>query len=249
MACINYSSKKIRHSIFIAVLSCCLAVISLTATAYDQASESYGLISSQDVYDNPDDHQLNLEYAKQEIQRGEMLNAASALERMLYGNPDWHSARLLYAAVLYRLDDVKAANRELSLLEGRNLNPQQIETLERYETQFETPLPPRSTTLGNTAYAPHDAIKGSLDIGLRGDDNAGNALTDEGFGFDNEGDISVNVQGRLAVSEEITDTNRLAGYIVAGGQVRRHREFSQADYDVIDLQAVSYTHLTLPTKA
>ena len=182
MACINYSSKKIRHSIFIAVLSCCLALISLTAaTAYGQESESYGFISSQDVYDNPDDHQLNLEYAKQEIQRGEMLNAASALERMLYGNPDWHSARLLYAAVLYRLDDVKAANRELSLLEGRNLNPQQIETLERYETQFETPLPPRSTTLGNTAYAPHDTIKGSLDIGLRGDDNAGNALTDEGF--------------------------------------------------------------------
>ena len=237
MTCVNFSTKKIGFSIFIAVLALCLAALSFTSAAYAQTSELGRFISTQEVYDNPDDHQLNLDYAKQEIQRGEMLNAASALERMLYGNPDWHSARLLYAAVLYRLDDSKAAMRELSLLKGRNLDEQQIQTLERYQTQFETPLPPLSPTFANNTYAPHDSVKGSIDIGLRGDDNAGNALTDEGFGFDNQGDLSLLVQGRLALSSEITETNRVAGYAVAGGQIRRHREFSQADYDVIDLQA------------
>ena len=237
MTCVDYSTKKIGFSIFIAVLAWCLAALSFTSTAYAQTNGSNRFISSQEVYENPDDHQLNLDYAKQEIQRGEMLNAASALERMLYGNPDWHSARLLYAAVLYRLDDPKAAMRELSLLKGRNLDEQQILTLERYQTQFQTPLPPLSTSFAKNTYAPHDAVKASIDIGLRGDDNAGNALTDEGFGFDDQGDLSLQVQGRLAFSTEITETNRVAGYAVAGGQIRRHQEFSQADYDVIDLQA------------
>ena len=63
--------------------------------------------------------------------------------------------------------------RELSLLKGRNLDEQQIQTLERYQTQFETPLPPLSPTFANNTYAPHDSVKGSIDIGLRGDDNAG----------------------------------------------------------------------------
>lgn len=103
--------------------------------------ESRAFISAQDVYENPDDHELNLEYAKQEIRRGEMLNAASALERMLYANPNWHSSRLLYAAVLYRLDDSKAALRELSLLKGRELNDHQKEIYQRYLTEFEQPLP------------------------------------------------------------------------------------------------------------
>lgn len=70
-----------------------------------------------------------------------MLNAASALERMLYANPNWHSSRLLYAALLYRLDDSKAAFRKLPPLKGRELNDHQKETYQRYLTEFEKPLP------------------------------------------------------------------------------------------------------------
>jgi len=214
----------------------CLGILLFGTNAYAQSASSNRLITSEEVYENPDDHQLNLDYAKQEIKRGEMLNAASALERMLYANPNWHSARLLYAAVLYRLDDPQAAMRELSLLEGRDLNTQQIETYKRYQTTFETPLPPRSKTATADLYTPHDAIKASFSIGFRGDNNAGNALTDQGFGFSNQGDVSVHAQGRVAISSEITETNKLSTYAVAGGQIRRHETFSQADYAVIDLQ-------------
>ena len=212
------------------------ACLCFSPFVYAQSAAISGPISSQDIYENPDDHQLNLNYAKQEIKRGEMLNAASALERMLYANPNWHSARLLYAAVLYRLDDPKAAMRELSLLENRNLNEQQIKTYERYLVDFEKPLPPRSTAGSGNVYAPHDGIKASLNIGFRADNNAGNALTDEGFGFSNQGDVSLHAQGRVAVSTAITETHKAAAYASLSGQIRRHETFFQADYDVIDLQ-------------
>ena len=123
----------------ITMLCFCAAVFSPVAQA--QVVETRTFISAQDVYENPDDHELNLEYAKQEIRRGEMLNAASALERMLYANPNWHSSRLLYAALLYRLDDSKAALRKLPPLKGRELNDHQKETYQRYLTEFEKPLP------------------------------------------------------------------------------------------------------------
>ena len=242
MFSIRFSTRKTEFCSFIATLFIVLTALLWAPSIYAQSdiyAQSGGttrLLSSQEVYENPDDHQLNLRYAKQEIKRGEMLNAASALERMLYANPNWHSARLLYAAVLYRLDDPKAAMRELSLLENRNLNTQQVETYERYLVDFEKPLPPRSTATSGGIYAPHDAVKGSLNIGFRADNNAGNALTDVGFGFDNQGDVSLQVQGRVDLSTDITETHKVAAYAAIGGQIRRHQTFSQADYDVIDLQ-------------
>lgn len=218
-------------------LMLCITAIVSTTSAYAQTAEVRRFISSQDIYENPDDHELNLNYAKQEIKTGEMLNAASALERMLYANPNWHSARLLYAAVLYRLDDPKAALRELSLIKTRNLNAEQIETYERYFEQFKTPLPPRSKTSLESLYAPHDAVKAAVTFGVRSDNNAGNALTDEVFGAGNQGDVSFLAQGRLEFSTEITDTKKISGYATIGGQLRRHDTFSNADYDVIDVQA------------
>lgn len=234
MTTMNFITKKAGY-IGGLMLSC--GAILLAPSAYAQTSNSNRVITSQDIYENPDDHQLNLNYAKQEIQIGELLNSASALERMLYANPNWHSARLLYAAVLYRLDDPKAALRELSLLEGREMNNSQIETYERYLAEFQTPLPARTETELDAIYTPHDAVKATFSLGLRGDDNAGNALTDEGFGFDDrQGDVSLNLRGRVALTGELTDAKRIAPYAIIGGQIRRHETFSQADYDLIDVQ-------------
>ena len=226
----------------ITMLCFCAAVFSPVAQA--QVVETRTFISAQDVYENPDDHELNLEYAKQEIRRGEMLNAASALERMLYANPNWHSSRLLYAAVLYRLDDSKAALRELSLLKGRELNDHQMETYQRYLTEFEKPLPALTATT-NTAfeqnsvvYQPFDPVSAEVIVGVRLDNNAGNALSDEGFGFENNrGDVSVHAQGRIKLKKRISAKKNVTAHAAIGGQFRSHETFSETDYNVIDLQA------------
>lgn len=198
-------------------------------------------ISSQDVYDNPDNHELNLEYAKQQILKGEMLDAGSALERMLYANPNWHSARLLYAAVLYRLDDQKAALRELSLLEGKDLNPEQLAKLDTYKAEFEIPPKPVQSSSSAWGVANYDTgsslrsrdyIQAQLSVEGRYDDNAGNALTDARFGFNDGGDASAVLKLRVRTFAPVSDNVIIRAEV--SEQIRRHETFSNVDYDVLD---------------
>ncbi len=86
------------------------------------------LISYGDVLKAPDDLKLNFNYARQEATRGNLAGASTALERILLLEPEWNTARLFYAAVLYRLDDLLAAERELLILSNRRLpEPQALE--------------------------------------------------------------------------------------------------------------------------
>lgn len=204
-----------------------------------QAITPTGAVSQQTIYDNPDDTEINLTYAIEQIQQGELLNAASALERMLYGNPNWHSARLLYSAVLYRLDDQKAAIRELTLLEDKDLTSAQRDTYSRYAETFKTRLSPfvGSDDEANVELASIDEFRASLVVALRADDNAGNVLTDEAFGFDdNRGDISAQIQGRLQFNTSLSGDQSITGRLEAGAQIRRHETFTRADYDVFDVR-------------
>lgn len=228
-------------------------------------------ISEQQVYDNPDDHELNLRYAQQQIQMGEMLNAGSALERMLYENPNWHSARLLYSAVLYRLDDRKAALRELTLLDGRELNADQISTLKQFKEEFQTPLniPIRTRETAGTAEGrktptvsasapvkaaftapypissrnysararPTDTVSGQMILGAAADNNAGNAFTDQTFGFSDKGDVSAFVGGRVQLYVPVSQDKRVALRARANAVIRSHETFSRADYSIVDLSA------------
>ena len=89
-------------------------------------------ITFEDVLAAPDDPEINLEFARQEIAAGRLEQAASALERMLLTQPDWDAARLMYGIVLYRLDDLLGAERELLKLEGRDLPPPQEANRVRY---------------------------------------------------------------------------------------------------------------------
>ena len=89
-------------------------------------------ITFQEILDSPDNLQLNLDYARQEVASGRLQQAASALERLVLVQPNWDEARLFYGIVLYRLDDLKGAQRELEILEGRGLSPSQESDRRRY---------------------------------------------------------------------------------------------------------------------
>ncbi|WP_371398065.1 hypothetical protein [Fretibacter rubidus] len=86
-------------------------------------------ISFEQVYAAPDDAALNLAYATQQMEAGDLLDAASTLERLLLSKPNLDSVRLLYAKVLVMLDDKKAAKRELDILTNRTLSPDNAKTL------------------------------------------------------------------------------------------------------------------------
>jgi hypothetical protein len=80
----------------------------------------------------PDDVNLDVAYAKAEANEGHLLSAAAALERVLMLEPNAASARLFYAVVLYRLDDLQAANAQLALVDGAQLPPLERKELEKY---------------------------------------------------------------------------------------------------------------------
>jgi len=214
-------------------------------------------ISAQQVYQNPDDHGLNLEFAKQQVRKGEMLTAAAALERMLYANPNWHSARLFYAHILYRLDDQKAALRELDLLKRQNLNDYQKETMERYKVKFQTPPgrlypSPQSdndsaetisrqyksaytrTSGQGSVHDANDPIKAQVIVGGALDSNAGNKLTEALFGFNDLGDVSGVFSGRVKATKQLSEKNDLVLRAEVNGQLQTHQTFREADYSVAD---------------
>jgi hypothetical protein len=67
----------------------------------------------------PGDVDLNERFAREQIEKGDLRGAASTLERVLILAPGRDRARLLYAAVLYRLDALVDAERELRVIIGR----------------------------------------------------------------------------------------------------------------------------------
>ncbi len=83
-------------------------------TAAEKADEkeyedSFKHITFDNILQNPDDIDLNLKFALEEIAKGNVLGAVSALERILLINPKLARVRLLYAVALFRLDNMSEA--------------------------------------------------------------------------------------------------------------------------------------------
>ncbi|GEM_PF-1443905 len=72
-----------------------------------------GAIPFEQVLAAPHDVKLNLAYARQQIDAGDLKEGASALERILLINPELHDVRVLYGLVLYRLGLLDRARFEL----------------------------------------------------------------------------------------------------------------------------------------
>ena len=81
-------------------------------------------VTYEDVLKDPNNIALNVRYAQDQIARGEVLGAAATLERILLMNPKLPDVRLLYAVVLYRLDSLDEAQRELDTLRNVTLPPE-----------------------------------------------------------------------------------------------------------------------------
>ncbi len=78
-------------------------------------------VTFDDVLAHPDDVDLNYAYAQIQIQRGDLHGAAATLERIILIAPDLPRVRLLYAVVLYRLDNLDEAERELRAVDSYDM--------------------------------------------------------------------------------------------------------------------------------
>ncbi|TBR26303.1 DUF2860 domain-containing protein [bacterium] len=75
--------------------------------------EGAGEVTYEDVLKNPDDVELNYRWAKKQIEAGDLKGASATLERILMVKPGLTKVRLTFAVVLFRLDSIPEARREL----------------------------------------------------------------------------------------------------------------------------------------
>ncbi len=93
-------------------------------------------VTYQDVMKDPDNIELNFRYARNLVAKGELLKSAGTLERILMVNPELPRVRLFYASVLFRLDNLEDADRELKTLKKQQLTDTMRAELDDYVDQI-----------------------------------------------------------------------------------------------------------------
>ncbi|WP_425409026.1 hypothetical protein [Hyphococcus sp.] len=94
------------------------------AQGSDRGESDFVGIPFEQVLATPENIQLNIAYARQQIIGGDLKEAGSTLERILLIDPAMHDVRVLYGLVLYRLGLFDRARYELELaLDSNNLPP------------------------------------------------------------------------------------------------------------------------------
>ena len=215
-------SRSLSHialsiSIYSGVVICGFAE---SAAAQDNLNRGDKIVTFQEVYNNPDDEALNLLYARQRAATGDLLSAAGTLERLLYTQPTWDSARLYYALVLHQLDDKQAALRELDILEGRPLSIDQKEQLRLH----------RSKIMNSGSISSSKKLSGIVSIGFGYDDNVGNALSDSLLISSDEADESFTGYAALNYSTPVGAEDGVKFNATVSGLIRRQFSFTQSDY-------------------
>ncbi|MEM1040039.1 MAG: porin family protein [Pseudomonadota bacterium] len=191
---------------------CVVAFIPLDGVRAQEA------ISFQQVLASPDDTQLNLDYARQQVAAGNLQQASAALERLLLAQPNWDSVRLFYGIVLYRLDDLSGAKRELKLLEGRDLSPKQEGERRKY------------LALAEQA-SRRVRMSARFSLGLRTDSNPGR-LNDEVDLFDVEDgpDSAFTGASQFRIEVDFQNGRGDFAFVQIGGVFNQYFEIGRADF-------------------
>ncbi|MGE0737362.1 MAG: tetratricopeptide repeat protein [Alphaproteobacteria bacterium] len=92
-------------------------------------------VTYEEVLAKPDDIELNFQYALTLIRKGDLLAASSTLERILLINPNQPRVRVVYAVVLFRLDNLDEAERELNSVLAYKMGDDLRAELDRYLTE------------------------------------------------------------------------------------------------------------------
>lgn len=264
--------RRAYHILCFAVLMAMLALPAMGQTDrdYDGPNMTYSYdgprVTFEQIYADPTNRDLNLNYAQQQAARGDLLGAASALERLLYAEPNWHSVRLFYAGVLYRLDDKDAAAHEVMLLERQDLTPNQVTQLANYKSAFAY-IPPvtaaaatgqniadikikpahlniasnESKALPTARTAEGRGFDGRFSTGLRVDSNPGQLLADIVTGLPKHSDTSVFATGAIRATLPLSSAHNLYGFASANGQIRSYSDTPRADFSTAGFQVGIYS--------
>ncbi|MBI4678652.1 MAG: tetratricopeptide repeat protein [Elusimicrobia bacterium] len=86
-----------------------------------EAAQAGPEVTYEQVMADPDNIELNYRYALSRVGRGDLRAAASTLERILMVKKDLPKVKLLYAVILYRLDNLEESERLLAELKKEEM--------------------------------------------------------------------------------------------------------------------------------
>ncbi len=183
-----------------------LAATLLAGTALVTPAPAAQGPSFDEIMAAPDNADLNVAYAEAQASAGHLLAASAALERVLSQHPDAHSVRLLYAVILYRMDDLQGARAQLALVDGARLTSLQRDELNKYRRLVE-------------GRASDTKIGGRLSAGLAYDSDATGSLVTlfDFLGPQHKSGDSMVYSGELGFSSKIGKSGDLSIYGKAGG--------------------------------
>ncbi|WP_342643520.1 hypothetical protein [Rhodoligotrophos ferricapiens] len=183
-------------------------------------------ITYDQILQSPDNLALSFAYARQEANEGNLQQAAGSLERLLLLEPEWDTVRLFYAMVLYRLDDMDGAVRELNILRTRELSAAQRLEVERYYK------------LATTRNEP-TRLYGDWTFGLRHDSNPNLAPDSDVILFedvpvpneiDKDADTAFYTSGRMRIEHSLGTGNGDFLFFDGRGWLNEQFSFDKQDY-------------------
>lgn len=190
-------------------------------------------VTYDQVLSDPDNIELGYRYAISQIRKGDLLGASATLDRLILLAPKEPNIRALRAIVLYRLDNLREAEREFTDLLTLDLDPELRRNIERYAAALaRRDQQTRMNLLTSIGY--------QYDTNRAGAPNSGQVRTFLGT-FDlaesgrKEDDHSLTGLIRFGIEHDLATQNRntLFGSVSAYGA----DQFQLDDFDTVDLSA------------
>lgn len=101
-------------------------------------------VTYQEVLRDPDNVALNFRFARTQVSRGNFRGASATLERILRLRPKLAPVRLLYAIVLFRLENLGEAEREFRAVAALDIPPEMAVEIDKFLDRIQ--LARRTTT-------------------------------------------------------------------------------------------------------
>lgn len=117
------------------------------------------------ILQDPDNLDLTVAYARQEIDAGNLPGASAALERLLILYPAENTVRLLYAVTLFRLDQVAEAEREFAAVDPGQLSGEDLRVFEELTERTRRRLRTLTGNLGLTVGLQYDSNRDNFPLG------------------------------------------------------------------------------------
>ncbi|MFC1679718.1 tetratricopeptide repeat protein [Elusimicrobiota bacterium] len=198
-----------------------------------KAVEGAGEVTYEMVMKDPDNIDLNYKYAKTQVSQGDIKGAAATLERILMVDPALPKVRLFFAVVLYRLDSLAHARKELLALKDLPMPESLRMEIEEYLDRIDKKMK-RTTITGTLGLGyQYDVNRNAAPATGRRWGPAGYATLDGASTM--KGDTSALFMGNIGVEH---DLGTQAGHTLNGSMGYYRAE--QTVVDTLDLQAYTF---------